>query len=70
MKPEIRLTDQERQGLDRIKEKLAAQGIRLDDAKFILALLRAAAQLPEEDLVKLIKETLESGSADRNPGNK
>jgi hypothetical protein len=63
----VKLTSRERETLDRIRERLADQGFRISDEKFIVALLKAASQLPEEELVRLISEGLQSTQPKRDP---
>jgi len=54
----LRLTRKERVALDRILHRLKEGGLQMSDEGFVLALLRAATQLPESALVKLIREGL------------
>jgi hypothetical protein len=54
----LKLSAKERKALDNIKERLTEQGLRVSDDRLILALLKAAASLPEGELFKLIQEGL------------
>jgi hypothetical protein len=62
----VKLTARERETLERIRARLAEQGLRVSDEKFITALLKAASNLPGDDLMRLIAEGLQSAPADRD----
>ena len=66
----MKLTEEERKALDRILDRLRAEGLRLSDEKLVMALVKAAAQLPEEDLLRLLKESLSEADAGENPGRR
>lgn len=70
MNPSVKLTAREREALDRIRARLEEQGLRVSNERFITALLRAASQLPEEELLRLISEGLQSTRADQDPKGK
>ncbi len=63
MEPTYRLSPAEADALARIRERLGLEGLRLSDDRFLVALLRAAADLPAPDLLKLVEEGLR-GSGD------
>lgn len=67
MDSKVKLTEQERELLSRIRDRLREQGVRVSDEKFILALLKAASQLPEEKLVELIRDSLSELGGESNP---
>lgn len=62
-----KLTAKQRQALDNLKERLAEQGLRVSDDRIIVALLKAAASLPEGDLIKLIREGLSVSQPQDDP---
>ena len=54
----IRLNRQEREALDRLRERLGAEGLEVSDEGLALALLRAAAKLPPDELLKFVSDGL------------
>lgn len=63
----FKLTAEERRALDRIRERLTERGMTVSDQGFILALLRAAAQMPEDELLRTVREGLGSGESGAGP---
>jgi hypothetical protein len=62
----VTLTANERDVLARIKARLAERGLKVSEEKFITALLKAASQLAEEDLIRLISEGLQGDQKDED----
>lgn len=67
MNPQIRLTPEELEALARIRERFTQEGLRMTDEKFVLIMLRAAAQLPEEELVRLLKQEMQGVRPEDDP---
>lgn len=68
LKGKIRLKECDRKTMDRIKEELERQGLHISDEKFVAVMLNVAAQLPEEELIRLVKEGLNMDREDRESG--
>jgi hypothetical protein len=58
MASDVKLTTKERAMLDRIRERLGKDGLRLSSERLMVALLKAAANLNEDDLTRLMREGL------------
>jgi hypothetical protein len=63
--PSLKLTESERLALDRIRERLRDEGLKLTDEGLLIAVLQAAIQLPRADLLQLIRNGLEAGREPR-----
>ena len=59
MGSQVRLTAEEQEVLERIRKRLLQEGFRITNERLLLALIKAIAQLPEDQLVSRIKEGLE-----------
>jgi hypothetical protein len=70
LRSNLKLSVHERERLDQIRARLSEQGVNVSDEKFITALLRAASQLPEEELLRLISEGLQGVKTDQAPKRK
>lgn len=69
MHDSTKLSRQEREALDELRKRLEKEGgLRISNEKFLMALLQAAAQLPEEDLLRLLKQGIEDSKLEGNPG--
>ncbi len=66
MGSQVRLTAEEQEVLERIRERLLEEGFRITNERLILALLKAVAQLPEDQLLQRIKEGLEGVDRSRD----
>ena len=63
----LKLSDEERQAIDRMRIRLLEQGLRVSDEKFVLAILKAATKLPEGELMALIREGLSGITPTNDP---
>jgi hypothetical protein len=60
----LKLSEPQLQALNRICDRLREQGLCIGNRELVLALLKAAAQLPEDELVNLIKDGIDIAEAD------
>jgi hypothetical protein len=60
------LTAAERELLDRVRARLGRHGLDVSDERLIAALLKAAAQLGQEDLVRLLGKAIDAGNSGKN----
>ena len=67
MNPNVKLSKQEQASLDRIRERLQEEGLRVSDERLILALLKAAVQLPGDALLALLKDGLSKVTPEHDP---
>jgi hypothetical protein len=63
----VKLTDEEHQAIDRMRARLLGQGIRISEERIVVALLKAAAKLPEGDFAALIQEGLGTTKPEDDP---
>lgn len=54
----VNLTPQERTTLERVVSRLHEQGVDASDQTVLLALMKAAIRLPEDQLLQLLEEGL------------
>ncbi|GEM_PF-4422270 len=70
MRDPLKLSPDERAALEDLRKRLEREGgLRISDEKLLFVILKVAAQLPHEDLARLIKEGLADMSPDKNPKN-
>jgi hypothetical protein len=58
MDSKVKLGDEERRALERVIARLQSQGFEATDQTVLLALMKAACRLPEEQLLQLLEEGL------------